>query len=103
LQALLISDLGGDAAVSSSEMAIARRACVLMVELERREVQFAQAGEADDDRLEQYSRVAGNMRRLLESLGLGRRTKDVTPPSVEQYLDHVRKQQEGEEVVEADE
>jgi hypothetical protein len=76
LQALLISDLGGDENVSAAERAIVRRACVLQVELELREQQFA-LGDVEDHKLEQYSRIAGNMRRLLESLGLKRRAKPV--------------------------
>jgi hypothetical protein len=74
---MLISDLGGPDEVSTAEAAIVRRACVLIVELELREEQFAQQ-EADYHKLEQYSRVAGNMRRLLESLGLKRRARDIT-------------------------
>jgi hypothetical protein len=63
---------------SAAEQAIIRRAAVLIVELERLERQFALAGEADADALDLYGRVAGNMRRLLESVGLERRAKDVS-------------------------
>jgi hypothetical protein len=64
---------------TAAEQAIIRRAAVLIVELERLERQFALAGEADPETLDLYGRVAGNMRRLLESVGLDRRAKDVTP------------------------
>jgi hypothetical protein len=64
---------------TAAEQAIIRRAAVLIVELERLERQFALAGEADPMTLDLYGRVAGNMRRLLESVGLDRRAKDVTP------------------------
>jgi hypothetical protein len=70
---------------TAAEQAIIRRAATLIVELERLEHQFAAAGEADPDMLDLYGRVAGNMRRLLESVGLGRRAKDVTPP-LSEYL-----------------
>jgi hypothetical protein len=39
-----------------------------MVELERMERQFALAGEASAEDLDIYARVAGNLRRLLESV-----------------------------------
>jgi hypothetical protein len=64
---------------TAAEQAIIRRAATLIVELERLEHQFAAAGEADPETLDLYGRVAGNMRRLLESVGLGRRARDVTP------------------------
>jgi hypothetical protein len=62
---------------TAAEQAIIRRAAVLIVELERLERQFALAGEADALTLDLYGRVAGNMRRLLESVGLERRAKVV--------------------------
>jgi hypothetical protein len=64
---------------TAAEQAIIRRAAVLIVELERLERQFALAGEADPMTLDLYGRVAGNMRRLLESVGLDRRAKDISP------------------------
>jgi hypothetical protein len=64
---------------SAAERSIIRRAAVLTVELERLEVQFALAGAADPETLDLYGRVSGNLRRLLESVGLQRRAKDVGP------------------------
>ena len=43
------------------------------------EVVFALAGEADPETLDLYGRTAGNLRRLLEAVGLRRRAKDVGP------------------------
>lgn len=74
-----VSDLGGDLAVSESERSLVRRAATLTVELERLEARFAVAGEASAADLDLYQRTAGNLRRLLESLGLKRRPRDVTP------------------------
>lgn len=79
LIALHIADLGGDEAISEAERSIVRRAATLTVELERLEVKFAQAGEAAAAELDLYQRTAANLRRLLESIGLERRTKDITP------------------------
>src|SRR6476646_675049 len=79
LIALHLSDLGGDEAVSEAERSIIRRIATLTVELERMEVGFAMAGEAQPDQLELYQRTANSMRRLLESVGLGRPPRDITP------------------------
>lgn len=76
---LHVSDLGGSAAVSAAERSIVRRAATLTVELERLETTFALAGAASAQDLDLYQRTAGNLRRLLESIGLQRRAKDITP------------------------
>ena len=62
-----------------------RRAVTLIVELERREVTFALAGEADNEGLAIYQTTVNTLRRTLEALGLQRRSKDVTP-TLAQYL-----------------
>jgi hypothetical protein len=59
---------------------------VLTVELERLEAQFATAGEADAEALDLYGRTSGNLRRLLEAVGLRRGARDVTLPSLREYL-----------------
>ena len=80
------NDLGGDANISEAERAIVRRASVLIVELERMETDFALANGAPNiATLDAYQRAAGNLRRLLEWLGLQRRARDVTP-GVRQYV-----------------
>jgi hypothetical protein len=89
LKDCLASHLGDKPDATAAEQAIIRRAAVLIVELERLEQQFALAGEADPFTLDLYGRVAGNMRRLLESVGLERRSRNVTPPSIEDYARHV--------------
>jgi hypothetical protein len=82
-----LSDLGGEDNTSAAERSLVRRASVLTTELERLEVKFALAGEADVDDLDLYQRTAGNLRRLLEAVGLQRRTRDVLP-TLAQYLQH---------------
>jgi hypothetical protein len=52
---------------------------VLTVELERMERQFALDEQASADDLDLYQRTAGNLRRLLEAVGLQRRARDVGP------------------------
>jgi hypothetical protein len=82
--ALHLSDLGGADNVSAAKLSIVRRSAVLTVELERLEAQFAVAGQADAEQLDQYARVASNLRRLLEAVGLERVPRDVT--TLESYL-----------------
>jgi hypothetical protein len=43
------------------------------------ERQFALAGEANPEQLDLYARVAANLRRLLEAVGLQRRAREVGP------------------------
>jgi hypothetical protein len=74
-----LSDLGGADNTSAAERSIVRRAAVLTTELERLEARFALAGEADSDDLDLYQRTAGNLRRLLEAVGLQRRARTVEP------------------------
>jgi hypothetical protein len=74
------ADKGGDGNVSEAERAIIRRASVLIVELERREHDFALAeGTPSIAELDAYQRAANSLRRLLESVGLERRPRDVMP------------------------
>jgi hypothetical protein len=75
-----ISDLGGIDNCSAAERSIVRRASVMTVELERLEAKFAKAGEADANELDQYARVAANLRRLLEAVGLRRRQRLIQSP-----------------------
>jgi hypothetical protein len=79
-----LSDMGGEDNTSAAERSIIRRASVMTVELERLEAKFAQAGEASDNDLDLYVRAAGNLRRLLESVGIERRAKTV--PTLSDYL-----------------
>ena len=92
LIALHLSDLGGEDAVSEAERSIIRRIATLTVELERMETGFAMAGEALPEQIDLYQRTASSLRRLLESIGLERRSRTVVP-SVSEYLTHVAAQE----------
>jgi hypothetical protein len=74
-----LSDLGGEDNTSEAERSLIRRAAVLTTELERLEAKFASAGEASERDLDLYIRAAGNLRRLLEAIGLERRARDIGP------------------------
>lgn len=80
------SDLGGAEHLSEAERSIIRRCATLTVLLERLELDFALEDQASAFKIDQYQRVANTLKRLLESLGLKRRQKDVTPQSPRDYL-----------------
>jgi hypothetical protein len=65
--------------------------------LEVFESKFAKAGQASPDDLDLYQRTAGNLRRLLESVGIQRRPRAVS--TLSEYLASLPK----EPVIEAEE
>jgi hypothetical protein len=71
------ADLGGSAAISGAEASLIRRIATLTVELERKEAKFSEA-EPSDDAFDSYQRGVNTLRRLLETIGLQRRPRDVT-------------------------
>jgi hypothetical protein len=72
-----LSDLGGEANTTASERSIIRRAATLTTELERMELRFALNEQASPEEIDLYARVASNLRRLLEAVGLQRRARSV--------------------------
>jgi hypothetical protein len=95
LIALHLSDLGGADHATAAEMSIVRRIAVLSVELESLEATFATKGAATGDQLDLYSRVSNSLRRMLESVGLERRSLDVTPTIDEFLAEHARSKAAG--------
>jgi hypothetical protein len=89
--ALIVADCGGIDVLSEAKLAVIKRACVMIVELEQRELKFAEHG-ATDLQLEQYSRVAANLRRMLESVGLERVPKNVVP-TVKEYIRSINQEE----------
>ena len=74
---------------TAAERSIIRRAATLTVELERLEATFALAGEADPETLDLYGRTSGNLRRLLEAVGISRRDARNITPTLTEYLEHL--------------
>jgi hypothetical protein len=72
-----IADLGGHDNTSAAERSLIRRAAVMTTELEMLEAKFANAGHSEPEDLDLYVRASGNLRRLLESVGLQRRAREV--------------------------
>jgi hypothetical protein len=86
LVSLHVADLGGSELVSESELRLVRRAAMLTIQTELLDAKFAsEGGQASQNDLECYQRVTNTLRRCLETLGLSRRSKDVTP-TLEQYI-----------------
>ena len=80
-----LSDLGGESNTSAAERSIIRRIGALTVQLEALESKFDTPGASDKGDVDLYIRGAGGLRRLLQSIGLERRSKDVSP-SLDRYL-----------------
>jgi len=81
------AQLGGAENVTEAERRLIRRSAMLSLQLEMMEQNWASntEGAASPKQLEVYQRTSNSLRRLLESLGLRRRPRDVTPPSLEGY------------------
>jgi hypothetical protein len=105
LLAQYADDLGGDAHLSEGQRALIRRAAMLEIQLTQIEERFAEEGNVGYKLLDLYGRHTGNLRRVLESLGLnhGRRARDVTPPSLRQYVNSFEASRDSVEELEADE
>ena len=75
LQSLYADDLGGESALSEFQLGLVGTAATMRCELERLEGRLS-VGEAIDTDL--YGRIAGHYRRIVETLGIERRQRDVT-------------------------
>ena len=90
--ALHVSDLGGWDNVTEAEKSILRRVATLTCELERLEAKFSSSDHAPrDGDLQTYQRLTNTMRRALEAVGIHRRPRDVTPPTLDGYLESLNR------------
>ena len=71
-----VQDMGGRDMLSEAQLALCKRAAGLECELEQMEGRMSQGVEVDLDR---YGRAASHLRRILETLGLERKQRNVTP------------------------
>jgi hypothetical protein len=71
-----VSDMGGRDMLSEAQLSLIKRASTLELELEQAEGRLSKGEQID---LDSYGRAASHLRRILESLGLQRRSRDVTP------------------------
>ena len=93
-----IQDLGGEANTSAAERAILKRCAGLVCEIERMETRFALADEAviNDQAIDLYNRASANLKRLLESVGLERRSRLVSNAADERILNYIDQQDPAE-------
>ena len=82
LVALHIADLGPAETLSEAQTSLIRRCATIEIELEAMEGRLSKGEPAD---LDAYTRACGHLRRVLETLGLERRARDVTPNAL---VDH---------------
>jgi hypothetical protein len=75
-----IGDLGGRAMLSEAEISLIKRVSTLELECEQAEGKLSMGQEID---LDLYQRMLNTLRRALETLGVERRAKTVTPDGVE--------------------
>jgi hypothetical protein len=73
------ADLGGFENLSAAEIAIIKRAATLQVELEAQEARLASGEAPNGFSLVEFAQVANGLRRLLETVGIKRVARDVTP------------------------
>jgi hypothetical protein len=83
---LHISDLGGLANCSTAECSLVRRVATIAIELEHLEGRFARAEGATLEELQAYCGASSVLNRLLATIGLRRRPRDVSL-DLGQYLD----------------
>jgi hypothetical protein len=81
-----VVDAGGRDMISEAHLSLIKRAAALECELERLEGRLSQGEKID---LDQYGRAAGQLRRILETVGLERRAKTIVP-TIDQYAAQVR-------------
>jgi hypothetical protein len=82
-----VQDAGGRDLMSEAQFALCKRAAALECELEQLEGRLSQGEQID---LDKFGRAASHLRRILESLGLERKPRNITP-SIEEYARHVER------------
>jgi hypothetical protein len=71
-----VADMGGQSELSEAQLSLVRRASAIECELEQQEGKLSQGEEIN---LDEFTRAASHLRRILETLGLERCARDVTP------------------------
>jgi hypothetical protein len=83
----LTNDLGGRELIGEAKAAVIRDCAALEIVLEKMRGRMSEGLNVD---AEAYARIAAHRRRLLETLGLERVARDVTPPTLEHFLGNLR-------------
>jgi hypothetical protein len=91
LVAEITNDLGGVELLSEGQRQLIRRAVTISLSCERMEGQIAAGEEVN---LETYGMLTDRLGHTFNRLGLKRQARDVSVPSVEQYLASKRRQRD---------
>ncbi|WP_292532846.1 hypothetical protein [Methylocystis sp.] len=83
--AMLVGDAGGLESLTELRLSLIRRCAALIVECEKMEVTLADGGKVDIDLL---ARTSSHVRRISETIGLDRATRDVTPSLAQIVAQH---------------
>ena len=83
-------DLGGANTLSECQLSLVRRMATLEIELEKMEGELAEGKPVS---LDLYGRLSGHLRRLVETAGVKRVRKDVTPRLHAYVKTHTAKEQ----------
>jgi hypothetical protein len=78
-----VSDLGGHDALSEAQLSLVRRASAIECELEQMEGKLSMGLDIDFDL---FTRSASHLRRILETLGIERKPRNITPPTLQDYM-----------------
>ena len=89
LMAEAIADSGGVSECSQARLQLIRRLAALSVQLEQLEAKLADGADID---IGEYTSLTSTLVRVVSRLGLQRRSVDVSPPSVAEYMAHKAKQ-----------
>ena len=93
LKALYCADLGGEDTLSEFQLGLVGTAATLRCELERLEGRLSLGDSIDTDL---YGRVAGHYRRICSELGIERKARDITPPTLAEIADEIHATREAE-------
>jgi hypothetical protein len=85
--ASLTGDLGGREMIGEAKAALIRDCAALEIVLEKMRGRMSEGHNVD---AKAYARIAAHRRRLLETLGLERVARDVTPPTLEHFLGNLK-------------
>jgi hypothetical protein len=91
-------DLGGVDLLSEAQLSLIRRASAIELELEQMEGKLSMGEQVD---LDVFTRSASHLRRLFETLGIGRRPRNVTP-TLSEYLAGLRANKGATETIDGD-
>jgi hypothetical protein len=89
LMAEAIADAGGVSECSQARLQLIRRLAALSVQLEQLEAKLADGADID---IAEYTSLTSTLVRVVSRLGINRVSRDITPPSVQEYLAHKAKQ-----------